>query len=459
MPLWQPRQSPVDYMHYSSLENMQKCHDRYMACCPPAGGRKITILDMGGADVNGSYRAIFSDPSYEFLTADIVNDGIDIHLPDPYHIPLPDASIDVVLSGQMLEHCEFFWLTFREMVRILRPEGFLFLIAPSAGPIHRYPVDCYRFYPDAYTALARWSDCRLEQVWQDERGPWRDLVGVFRKSRQPLPAPRPRTTAEILGHSSWDPATCATDEEEATRGRLSAHQWLAEVHQHFDPRGYLEIGVRQGRSLALARCPALGIDPLPDLADPLPATTRLCPLTSDDFFDFEADAALTAPPDLIFIDGMHLFEYALRDFMQVERRAHATALILLDDIFPNHPQQANRHRRTRVWTGDVWKLLLCLREYRPDLLLLPVDTAPTGMLIIAGLDPGNRILWDNYNPLMRHYREEVAESPPDWILTRDRAMMPDDPRLRQLFGYLRRARGQGLDPGQVRHALRAIIGN
>ena len=444
-------------MHYSSLENMQKCYNLYFSSFFYHFNQNPKILDMGGANVNGSYQQIFSHPSFKYLTADIEPDGVDIHLSDPYQIPLPDASIDIVLSGQMLEHCEFFWLTFSEMVRILRPEGFLFLIAPSAGPIHRYPVDCYRFYPDAYAALARWAGCHLVKVWRDERGPWRDLVGVFCKTPLPPSAPRAKSAAEILGTSAWDPAAAATDEEERTQGILDVYSWLDKTHRLFEPRSYLEIGVRRGRSLALAHCSAIGVDPLPDLEVPLPASSRLFRVTSDDFFDELADEGLESPPDLTFIDGMHLFEFALRDFMQVEKRAHATALILVDDIFPNHPHQAARQRRTRVWTGDVWKLYLCLRDYRPDLLLIPIDTEPTGMLIIAGLDPRNRVLWDEYNPLMRHYREEVPEAPPDWILDREQAMAPDDPRVSDLLRFLKDSRDQGLSPVQVTSALRRII--
>ncbi len=66
-------------------------------------------------------------------------------------------------------------------------------------------------------------------------------------------------------------------------------------------------------------------------------------------------------PDLCFIDGMHLFEYALRDFMNVERCAAPGAIVVIDDIFPNHPAQGQRERRTRAWTGDVWRLVETLR--------------------------------------------------------------------------------------------------
>ena len=67
---------------------------------------------------------------------------------------MADGHYDALISGQAFEHVKFFWLTWMEMVRTLKPGGFIFLIAPSRGPEHRYPVDCWRFYPDSYRALA-----------------------------------------------------------------------------------------------------------------------------------------------------------------------------------------------------------------------------------------------------------------------------------------------------------------
>jgi SAM-dependent methyltransferase len=70
-----------------------------------------------------------------------------------YKLPFADGSVDVVLSSSCFEHSEFFWLLFLEILRVLRPEGLFYLNAPSNGPFHRYPVDCWRFYPDSGNAL------------------------------------------------------------------------------------------------------------------------------------------------------------------------------------------------------------------------------------------------------------------------------------------------------------------
>lgn len=433
-------------MHASSLENMYRCHARYL---PPEVLRtrgEMVVLDVGGADVNGGYREVFASPQFCYKTVDLAEGkGVDIVLDDPYRFPLEDGSVDLVLSGQMLEHCEFFWLTFSEMMRVLKPDGFLFLIAPSAGPIHQYPVDCYRFYPDAYRALAKYADCHLLEVWLDERGPWRDLVGIFSWNQMAPPA-GPTLPLRAMAPLHVAPGSA---EEEAVGGSAPYLEVLGSLHELLQPPLYLEIGVRHGRSLALAKGPAIGVDPAPEITvGNLPATTRLIELASDDFFRDVAADVMPGGPDLAFIDGMHLFEYALRDFMHVERMAKPGTLVVIDDIYPSHPAQAERERRTRVWTGDIWKLQRCLSELRPDLILLALDTSPTGLLLIAGLNPTNRTLWDRYNPIVRQYSK--AQAPPPEVLQRSGAIDPKDSRVVALAGALRQCRDD-----RVSHAVAA----
>ncbi|MFB1487467.1 MULTISPECIES: methyltransferase domain-containing protein [unclassified Thiocapsa] len=452
-------------MHPTSLENMRKCYDRYVV---PAGLEQrsdVLVLDIGGADINGNYRPIFSHPVFRYLTADLAAEGVDILLEDPYQIPLPDESVDIVLSGQMLEHCEYFWLAFKEMVRLMKPDGFLFLIAPSSGPIHRYPVDCYRFFPDAFAALARHADCRLEALWRDERGPWQDLVGVFRKTPlQPfvdeaLKGTKMQIRSGLPSSNSvphgFPPS--GSPNAEVTAGQVHYRAILAQAHEILKPELYLEIGVRHGDSLALAHGPAVGVDCAPDVEQPLHAATTIIQATSDEFFEFKAGEALTTPPDLSFIDGMHLFEYALRDFMNVERWSKSSSLVIVDDIFPNHPDQATRERCTRVWTGDVWKLHACLAEERPDLLLLSLDTSPTGLLLIAGLDASNRTLWDRYNPIVNRYVKRQPETLPAAVIARDGALDPCAPIVAQLLCKLRELRDKMARRVDVTAELQTLI--
>jgi len=173
-------------------------------------------------------------------------------------------------------------------------------------------------------------------------------------------------------------------EEEQLSGEIDKHLVLKQLHQAFKPSLYLEIGVQTGKSLLLANCEAVGVDPMPRPNIKLQKNHTLLRMSSDDFFENHADQYLESPPDLVFIDGMHLFEYALRDFINVERYAGPNTVVVVDDIFPGHPAQAERVRRTRAWTGDVWKLAAVLEEHRPDLMIQKLDVYPTGLMVVRG---------------------------------------------------------------------------
>jgi SAM-dependent methyltransferase len=173
-------------LHVSSFEHMQRLVGTRLDRQQP-----LHAVDIGAYDVNGSYRTLFDSPHWRYTGIDLeAGPGVDVVLTSPYRFPLATGSVDVVLSGQAFEHIEFFWLTWLEMLRVLKPGGLIFLIAPSRGPEHRYPQDCWRFYPDGYRALARFGGCELLEVstdWEPHEdlgsAPWGDTVGVFRVSR------------------------------------------------------------------------------------------------------------------------------------------------------------------------------------------------------------------------------------------------------------------------------------
>jgi len=178
-------------MHLSSFEHMAALVRAHLD-----PGKRLEILDIGACSVdednfNGSYRPLFDQPLWHYRGVDLAaGANVDVVLESPYALPMPTASVDLIVSGQAFEHMEFFWVTWREMARVLKPGGLAFLIAPSRGPEHRYPVDCWRFYPDAYRALARYGSFELLEIhtdWQPHPDPgsaaWGDTVGVFRKRR------------------------------------------------------------------------------------------------------------------------------------------------------------------------------------------------------------------------------------------------------------------------------------
>ncbi len=76
-------------------------------------------------------------------------------------VDFAENSFDVVISGNVLEHVEFPWITFSEMTRVLKPGGLLCVVVPNGFREHRYPVDCWRFFTDGVIALARMTNLEV----------------------------------------------------------------------------------------------------------------------------------------------------------------------------------------------------------------------------------------------------------------------------------------------------------
>ena len=184
---------------------------------------------------------------------------------------------------------------------------------------------------------------------------------------------------------------------------------LSALHELEKPRNYLEIGVAKGKSLRLAnpRSLCVGIDPDPRLDGEIDARYHLERTTSDEFFAGERVQELFAgtPIAMAFIDGLHLFEYALRDFTNIEQHSDEHTLVVVHDVLPIDALTASRERTTNVWTGDVWKLLLVLDDHRPDLAICVVNAPPSGLGLIRGLDASNTFLRDSYEALLSGYAD------------------------------------------------------
>jgi SAM-dependent methyltransferase len=172
---------------------MQCFHDKYLA---EKTGDQLTILDLGSMDVNGSYRSILQSKNWTYTGVDMeAGNGVDIVLKKPYQWDeIKTDSIDVFVSGQAFEHIEFFWISMLEVFRVLKPGGICCIIAPAGGYEHKYPVDCWRFYPDGFSSLARFAQMRLVDVhtqWEslgfsDDSEEWMDTVLVAEKPILPF---------------------------------------------------------------------------------------------------------------------------------------------------------------------------------------------------------------------------------------------------------------------------------
>ena len=176
-------------MHPSSFDKMAAFREKYLA------GREtesLLILDLGSQDINGSYRPLFEQERWRYVGIDMADGkNVDLVLRDPYDWQELEAdTADVLISGQTFEHTEFFWLTMQQIARVLKPEGICCILAPSSGPEHQYPVDCWRVYPDGFRAVARYAGLQTLECWTQwedlpqydhESNKWHDSLLVARK--------------------------------------------------------------------------------------------------------------------------------------------------------------------------------------------------------------------------------------------------------------------------------------
>lgn len=213
------------------------------------------IVELGSQDVNGTLRD-HRPPGARYLGLDLApGKGVDVVVSRTHALPLADGSADVVVTSSAFEHDTMFWETFLELLRILRPGGLLYVNAPSNGTFHRYPLDCWRFYPDAGPALVAWAAHRgtaVELVEAFVAAPgkegWADFVGVFRKPDSSSLTRRGRIADRTTAANIHDgPASSFEAGGEATFDMQAAAALRAELAE-----ARAEAGAAREEAIALA---------------------------------------------------------------------------------------------------------------------------------------------------------------------------------------------------------------
>ena len=226
---------------------------------------------------------------------------------------------------------------------------------------------------------------------------------------------------------------------------MERHDFLTALHRQYRPRSYLEIGVFEGDGLARSATRTIGVDPDFRIRAELACDLQLVRSTSDDFFA-RPDPLSWFPDraaDLTFVDGMHLVEFALRDFRNAERHSTPTSVVVVDDVLPRSEAEASRERRTALWAGDTFKVTAVLERYRPDLTTVLLDTQPTGMLLVLGLDPSSTVLTHSYDEILAEFVTGEPGPLPDDVLDRRAASDPELVAALPLWGELAAARDAG----------------
>ncbi len=189
-------------MHTTALKNAKRFFDVYLTRRIERG-EPLQVVEIGARNVNGSLRSVAPAGLTNYVGVDLeAAPGVDVVLSDPYQLPFATDSIDAIVCSSCFEHAEFFWESFLEIQRVLKPNGLLYLNMPSGGEFHRYPVDCWRFYPDSGLALAKWARAKGYATVQlesytgyQEDDIWADQVCVFLKDASSADQYQGRITA------------------------------------------------------------------------------------------------------------------------------------------------------------------------------------------------------------------------------------------------------------------------
>ncbi len=153
---------------------------------------------------------------------------------------------------------------------------------------------------------------------------------------------------------------------------------------------YFEIGSETGASLCLSNSPSIAIDPYFQLSkDPI-GQKDFCLLfqeKSSVFFERTLEQFPGLACEFAFIDGMHLFEYPLCDFINLVKIATEKSFILFHDVLPWDYKMATRNYaqipKGDAWTGDVWKLIPILYEEGFSKALQLITAGPSGLLAVV----------------------------------------------------------------------------
>jgi SAM-dependent methyltransferase len=223
-------------MHEASFEKMRAVRNTYLV---PLADRPIRVLDVGSGAGEGtlSYRDIFRQPDFEYVGLDI-EDGPNVNVvpKDPFcWAELGNESFDVVISGQTFEHNPYFWITAAEISRVLAQGGLAAIIAPSSGRVHRFPLDCWRFYPDSWAATCAYVGLEMLESSIEQWSAARPIAGAKQWHDAMMVARKPVFSSDAVAEAFYDrvgaivatrtgsPMSMAQRPAPATEAYLAAH--------------------------------------------------------------------------------------------------------------------------------------------------------------------------------------------------------------------------------------------
>ncbi len=119
-------------------------------------------LDVGS--LRSPYKAILESRGYAVKTLDLTTEyGADF-AGTAEETGRPDASVDLILCTQVLEHVKTPWVAMREFQRILKPGGQLLITIPHIWFYHPHPGDYWRVTQEGIVTLCTEAGFRVREA-------------------------------------------------------------------------------------------------------------------------------------------------------------------------------------------------------------------------------------------------------------------------------------------------------
>ena len=146
-------------MHKSAHMRREWFFYTYKNYLETIGGGCVKILDVGGKNYNDIWEDDFALVNHKRDILDIQESPeVTIVPQDPYHwSEIADETYDLVYSANVFQHIDFFWLTVKEIQRVLKQGGIFVMIAPSVRYNGKFPRANWAFNQDGLCALAKWA--------------------------------------------------------------------------------------------------------------------------------------------------------------------------------------------------------------------------------------------------------------------------------------------------------------
>jgi len=171
---------------------------------------------------------------------------------------------------------------------------------------------------------------------------------------------------------------------------LERHQLIQALIDRYNFSTYLELGVRDGNVFFTIKCKnKIAVDPHFNFGWKQRIKkvyssfigSRFIPKISDDFFSLEAEKILGKRKlDIVLVDGMHEFDYALNDILNSLGYLSKSGYIIVHDCNPQTQEASCSYEEWKsrgysgVWNGDVWKAIYYLIQNRKDLEIFTIES-------------------------------------------------------------------------------------